>query len=73
MMARKPSPRPNYLTGRRLSNRIEKPRQRGQPGLLGRLCVGRIMHNGRCMAEPGGLYAFYYCTPEAAPRGRNTR
>ena len=27
----------------------------------------QLMHNGRCMAEPGGLYAFYYCTPEAAP------
>jgi hypothetical protein len=33
----------------------------------------QLMHNGRCMAEPGSIYALYYCTPEAAPHGRTAR
>ena len=34
----------------------------------------QLMQNGRCMAEPGGLYALYYCTPEtAAPSRRAAR
>jgi hypothetical protein len=34
----------------------------------------QLMHNGRCMAEPGGLYALYYCAPEtAAPTHRPVR
>jgi hypothetical protein len=26
----------------------------------------QLMHNGRCMAEPGSIYALYYCAPERA-------
>jgi hypothetical protein len=34
----------------------------------------KFMHNGRCMAEPGGIYALYYCVPEtAAPRHKSAR
>jgi hypothetical protein len=34
----------------------------------------QMMHNGRCMAEPGGIYALYYCTPEtAAPSHKSAR
>jgi hypothetical protein len=34
----------------------------------------KLMHNGRCMAEPGGIYALYYCVPEtAAPRRNSAR
>jgi len=33
----------------------------------------QLMHSGRCMAEPGSIYALYYCTPEAAPHGRTAR
>ena len=28
-----------------------------------------MMQHGRCMAEPGSMYALYYCVPETgAPR-----
>ena len=33
----------------------------------------QLMHNGRCMAESGGLYALYYCTPETAAPARPIR
>jgi hypothetical protein len=26
----------------------------------------QLMHNGHCMAQPGSIYALYYCTPEPA-------
>ena len=26
----------------------------------------QLMHHGRCMAEPGSIYALYYCVPEGA-------
>jgi hypothetical protein len=34
----------------------------------------QFMHNGRCTAEPGGIYALYYCVPEpAAPPHKSRR
>jgi len=33
----------------------------------------QLMHNGRCMAEPGSFYAFLYCTPPAVPLHQSAR
>src|SRR5262245_1419687 len=33
----------------------------------------QLMHHGRCMAEPGSIYALYYCVPEPAAPPHNAR
>jgi hypothetical protein len=33
----------------------------------------QVMRHGRCMAEPGSLYALLYCTPPAAPPHQSAR
>jgi hypothetical protein len=33
----------------------------------------QMMHNGRCLAKPGSIYALYYCVPETAPRHKPAR